>query len=112
MTITASQIQIAVLLEDAGGAQDALDLYCPGDFDVTTIDRTIWAYASDPTIPAVAVAQGKIDQEQYANLAAASLLSKINHLAIGFWEGSVYTPAELAGTLWSAMAIQPVEEEI
>lgn len=110
--ITASQIQIAVALEDCDDAQAVFDTACPGDFDVTSVDRTVWAYASDPTVPAVAVAQGKIAQEDYALLATLALSAGVNHIAIGFWEGSTYTAAPLSGTLWEAMQIQTVEEPI
>lgn len=110
MTVTASKIQIAVALEDCDDAQIALDTALPGDFDVTSGARVVWAYASDPTVPAVAVAQGDVDQDGYALLATLALGAGINHLAIGFWVGAVYTPAELSGTLWEAMQIQAVEE--
>jgi hypothetical protein len=109
MTVTSSRVQIAVDLDDCDDAQIALDLACPGEFDVTSGGRVVWAYASDPTVPAVAVAQGDISQDSYALLATLALGAGINHLAIGFWVGSVYTPAELSGTLWEAMQIQPVE---
>lgn len=110
--ITASQVQIAVLLADCAAAQLVLNATCPGDFDVTSGDRTVWAYASDPAVPAVAVAQGKVDQSKYAALGAAAAAAGISHLAIGFWEGAVYTPAAEGGTLWAAMEITPVEEPI
>lgn len=110
MTITASRVQIVVDLDDAAAAQDALDTACPGVFDVTSGGRVEWAYSSDPTVPAVAVAQGDVDQGDYAVLATLALAAGVNHLAIGFWEGNVYTAAPAAGTLWAAMQIQPVEE--
>lgn len=110
MTITASRIQIAVALEDCDDAQVALDTALPGDFDVTSGGRVVWAYASDPTVPAVAVAQGDVDQDGYALLATLALAAGINHLAIGFWAGGVYTPAAQSGTLWEAMQIVQVEE--
>ena len=110
MTVTASKIQIAVALEDCDDAQVALDTALPGDFDVTSGARVVWAYASDPTVPAVAVAQGDVDQDGYALLATLALAAGVNHLAIGFWEGAVYTPAAPSGTLWEAMQIAPVEE--
>ena len=110
MTVTSSRVQIAVDLADCDDAQIALDTALPGEFDVTSGGRVVWAYASDPTVPAVAIAQGDVDQDGYALLATLALGAGINHLAIGFWVGSVYTPAELSGTLWEAMQIQPVGE--
>jgi hypothetical protein len=110
--ITASQVQIAVLLADCAAAQLVLDATCPGDFDVSSLDRTVWARAAAPTVPAVAVAQGKVDQAKYAALGAAASAVGISHLAIGFWEGSTYTPAAESGTLWAAMEIVAVEEPI
>lgn len=113
--ISASLVQIAVDLDDAEAAQDALDLACPGVFDVSTVDRTVWAYASAPTVPAVAVAQGRVEQAEYALLATLALAAGVNHLAVGVWlAGSpeTYQPAEPGGTLWEAMDIAPVEEII
>lgn len=110
--ITDSNVQIAVALADAAAAQLVLDATCPGDFDVTSPDRTVWAYASDPTVPAVAVGQGKINQAKYAALAVAAAAASINHLAIGFWVDTAYTAADPAETLWSAMGIVRVEEPI
>ncbi len=113
--ITASNVQIAVDLADTAEAQDAFDTACPGTFDVTSPDRTVWAYASDPTVPAVAVAQGRVDQDDYALLATLALAAGINHLAIGVWvagDPETYQPAEPSGTLWVAMQIEPVEEPI
>lgn len=113
--INASNIQIAVALDDAESAQDALDLACPGDFDVTSGDRTLYADASDPTVPAWAVAQGRVDQVDYALLATLALAAGINHLAIGVWlagDPETYQAADIAGTLWAALDIGPVEEPI
>lgn len=113
MIIVASHVQIAVDLADCADAQDALDTACPGVFDVVSGDRTVWAYATDPAEPAVAVAQGRVAQVDYALLATLAGVAGINHLAIGAWlEGSpeVYVAAENEGTLWEAMQIGPVEE--
>lgn len=110
--ITDSNVQIAVLLADCTAAQIVLTATCPGVFDVTSGDRTVWAYASDPTTPAVAVAQGKVNQAQYAALAVAAAAAGINHIAIGFWVDTTYTAADPAETLWAAMEIVPVEEPI
>lgn len=110
--IAASLVQIAVDLTDADDAQSALDTAAPGVFDVTSVDRTVWAYASDPTVPAVAVAQGRVEQAEYALLATLALPAGINHLAVGVWvdDDPVVQPAEPVGTLWVAMNIAPVEE--
>lgn len=111
--ITASLVQIAVDLDDAEAAQDVLDLACPGVFDVSTMDRTVWAYASAPTVPAVCVAQGRVEQDEYALLATLALAAGVNHLAVGAWIAGApetYQPAQSGGTLWEAMQIQPVEE--
>lgn len=112
--IVASLVQIAVDLDDAATAQTALDTAVPGVFDVSTPDRTVWAYASDPTVPAVAVAQGRVEQPEYALLATLALAAGINHLAVGVWIDANPTvqPAEPVGTLWEAMQIQPVEDPI
>lgn len=96
-------------------AQVALDTAAPGDFDVTSPDRTVWAYASDPTVPAWAVGQGRVDQVDYALLATLALTAGINHLAVGVWIAGTpetYQAAEPAGTLWEALELVPVEEPI
>lgn len=112
--IIASLVQIAVDLADCDDAQTALTTAAPDVFDVTSPDRTVWAYASDPTTPAVAVAQGRVEQGDYALLATLALPAGINHLAVGVWidEDPTVQPAEPGGTLWEAMQIQPVEEPI
>lgn len=112
--IVASLVQIAVDLADCDDAQIALDTAAPGDFDITSPDRTVWAYASDPTVPAVAVAQGRVEQADYALLATLALPAGINHLAVGVWIDAdpIVQPAEPGGTLWEAMQIQAVEEPI
>lgn len=112
--IVASLVQIAVELADTADAQAALDTATPGVFDVSSPDRTVWAYASDPTVPAVAVAQGRVEQPEYALLATLALPAGINHLAVGVWidDDPTVQPAEPGGTLWEAMQIQPVEEPI
>ena len=111
MSITASRIQIAVALADTTAAQAALDTACPGDFDVSSGGRALWAHAATPTVPAYAVAQGDLDQTKYATLATLATAAGIAHVAIGFWEGNTYTAAPQAGTLWGALEIVPVEDE-
>jgi hypothetical protein len=98
-------------LADCDDAQVALDTALPGEFDVTSGGRVVWAYASDPTVPAVAIAQGDVAQDDYAMLATLALSAGINHLAIGVWIDGVYTPAELSGTLWAALDIVLLEVE-
>jgi hypothetical protein len=113
--IAASDLQIAVLLEDAADAQDVFDVACPGVFDVVTPDRSLRAYAADPTVPAWAVGQGRVDQVDYALLATLALTAGINHLAVGVWIAGTpetYQAAEPAGTLWEALDLVPVEEPI
>lgn len=112
--ITASRVQIAVALEAEATAQAAFDTACPGVFDVTSPDRTLWADAATPTIPAWAVGQGDLAQVDYALLATLALAAGINHLAIGAWidtDPPTYQPAEQAGTLWVALDIVPLEVE-
>lgn len=110
--ISASNVQIAVDLEDAEAAQEILDFACPGVFDVTTSERAVWAYISDPTVPAVAVGMGRVEQDNYALLATLAIAAGVSHLAVGFWVGEEYVPAEPSGTLWEAMQIATVEEPI
>jgi hypothetical protein len=114
--IVASQVQIAVELADCEDAQAVFDAVCPGDFDVVSVDRTLWAEAADPTVPAFAVGQGKVGQGDYAAMAALALSAGINHLAIGQWEqaypGGPQTllSAGEGGTLWEALGLVQVAD--
>jgi hypothetical protein len=114
--IVASQIQIAVELVDCEGAQDVLDLCAPGSFDVTSPDRTLWADDTDPFTASFAVAQGKVEQGDYAAIAAMAQAAGIYHLAIGQWhaeyEGGPQTllSAGQEGTLWEALGLRTVAD--
>lgn len=109
-TISASRVQIAVELSNATTAQAAFDTACPNVYDVSSSARTLWANSSDPYTPAWAVAQGDIDQVQYAELATLALAAGINHLSIGAWIDGIYVPAPQNGTLWAALSIMPVQD--
>jgi hypothetical protein len=120
--ILASQVQIAVDLADCADAQEVFDAVCPGNFDVLSPERTLWAEDNAPTVPAFAVGQGKVEQADYAAMAALALSAGIHHLAIGQWEqaypGGPQTllSAGEGGTLWEALGLVPVadpeEEEV
>lgn len=110
MTIIASRVQIAVELTNDVSAQAALDTACPGVFDVLTADRSLRANSDSPTVAAWSVAQGDVDQEQYALLATLALAAGIHHLSIGVWVGNTYEAASQAGTLWDALGLVDVAD--
>lgn len=114
MTILRSLVQIAVDLDDTVAAQNALDTACPGDFDVTTGDRTLMALSAAPAVGAFAVGQGPLAQADYAMLATMALAAGINHAVVGVWVedgqgGEVFQPAQSQDALWEAMGLVPVE---
>lgn len=116
MITTASQVQIAVPLASTAAAQAALDTVAPGDFDVNSPDRTLYALASAPTIPVYAVAQGRLQQACYIALAAVALDAGISHAVIATWtrEGlqpEVYVRPQAGQTLWEVLGLVPLEVE-
>lgn len=116
MIVIASDVQIAVALDDCDEAQAVFDDVCPGYFDVLSGDRTLHADEEDPETPTYAVAQGQLPQAEYAAVAALALSAGINHLSVGMWVRAdefsplVRLPAPEGGSLWEALGIGPVEE--
>lgn len=118
MIVVASNVQIAVELADASAAQAVFDSACPGVFDVETGDRTLYADEADPNTPTFAVAQGPVEQADYAALAALAQTADIFHLAVGTYvRENENAPLELlpaaeGGSLWEALGLVPYVELI
>lgn len=116
MITTASEVQIAVPLAACEAAQLVFEQVAPNTFDVVTTDRSVYALALTPTVPAFAIGQGRMEQGDYIALAAAAQEAGINHAVVATWtkEGEapeVYVPPQLGQTLWEALGLVELEIE-
>jgi hypothetical protein len=115
MSAIAYRVQLACPLSQCEAVQTYLDISQPNVWAFYPEPGAVMAEVADPTVPAWAVASGRVTSQEYAALAAGAAALELSHMPIAHWEIQggieVEVPIENPSSLFDAMGLTVVQDE-